>query len=163
MRDAVGSTWIFGLVLGFTLIFAAFLTLALTYAKAYKIKNEMISMIEKYEGITTTDTLNKKGSLNIINQYLLNNGYMAKGSCDIDDYGVDDLNYAYLEKVSSKSSKYYYCIKVNRIDKNCSVIFKVKLFYDFNLPILGKIHKFSINGETNEIMYGYFKNNKITC
>ena len=52
MRESVGSTWLFGIVLAFTLIFSGFLVLALSYSKAYKLKNEVTSMIEKYEGLT---------------------------------------------------------------------------------------------------------------
>ena len=165
MREAVGSTWIFGLVMSFTLIFSAFLVLALTYAKAYKIKNEMISIIEKYEGITTSDSLNNMGSLNSINRYLLNNNYTAKGTCEVGDYGISDLNSDYLEPInnSNSSNKYFYCVRNDIINKNCSVVFKIKIFYDFNLPVIGRLKKFSITGETNEIMYGFFQKSKITC
>ena len=39
MRESIGSSWIFLIVISFTLIFAGFLVMALSYSKTYKIKN----------------------------------------------------------------------------------------------------------------------------
>ena len=39
------------LVIIFTLIFVAFISLTINYTRAFKTKNELVSMIEKYEGI----------------------------------------------------------------------------------------------------------------
>ena len=50
MRAAIGTQTIFKAVLVFTLIFVAFITVAITYNKAYKLKNETITILEKYEG-----------------------------------------------------------------------------------------------------------------
>ena len=173
MRKAVGSTWIYSLVITFTLIFTAFLSLALTYAKAYKLKNEMTIMIEKYEGLTTKDTSGNSisGSINIINTYLKNNGYATKGSCFIEDnnltdakiYGMSSLTSNKLETASS-NKKYYYCITVEKAnDERCTYIFGVKLFYNFNLPLIGNIKKFSVSGKTNEVYDAYLNGSPIKC
>ena len=165
MRDAVGSTWIFSLVISFTLIFAGFLVLALSYAKAYKVKNEMTSMIEKYEGLTINDSLNNRGSVQIINQYLQNSGYKAKGNCQIGDYAADDLSLNTLVEVTSgnSSDQFYYCISTNTDREKCTTLFKITVFYDFNLPVLGQLRKYSITGQTNEIFGAYFINSQISC
>ena len=60
MRESIGSSWIFLIVISFTLIFAGFLVMALSYSKTYKIKNELTSIIEKYEGLTETDNSGNK-------------------------------------------------------------------------------------------------------
>jgi len=178
MRDAIGSTWIFSLVISFTLIFTGFLVLALSYSKAYKIKNEMTSIIEKYEGLTNNDILNGKGSIQIINQYLQNSGYRTKGNCEVGSYAADDLSLNSLVEVTSTNNKqkYYYCISKSTISKNtiskntiskntnnCTTIFKITVFYDFNLPVLGQLVKYSISGQTNEIYGAYFLNQQINC
>ncbi len=156
MRDAVGGTWVFGIVMIFTLLFAAFLALALTYAKAYRVKNEMTAIIEKYQGITAGDALSNMGSLAIINNYLNNNGYKAKGACQSDEYGVSDLGSTSLVSASA-GGRYYYCISYEKNDEyECTHIFKIRVFYDFNLPLLGQIRKFSISGQTNELHQAYF-------
>lgn len=162
MRDAVGSTWIFGLVISFTVIFAGFLVLALAYSKAYKLKNEMTSMIEKYEGVTLTDSLNGKGSLEIINQYLTNSGYSAMGVCREGGYGNDDLSSNTLEEVIP-GKKYNYCITYDTNPNNCRTLFRVTVFYNFNIPILGQINRYSITGQTNEVFDAYFLGSQIAC
>lgn len=162
MREAVGSTWIFGLVISFTVIFAGFLVLALAYSKAYKIKNEMTSIIEKYEGVTLTDSLNGKGSLEIINQYLINSGYSTMGKCPSDSYGNDDLTSNTLE-YANNNSKYYYCISYDTNPKNCHTLFKVTVFYNFNLPVLGQLTRYNITGQSNEIFDAYFMGKQINC
>ena len=58
MREVSGSTWVLQIMLIFILIFACFLTLVINYSKAYRVKNEMLSIIEKYEGVTP-ESVNK--------------------------------------------------------------------------------------------------------
>lgn len=176
MRDAVGSTWIFSLVISFTLIFAGFLVLALAYSKAYKLKNEMISIFEKYEGFTKTAyTINQEnesynqrlGSIGIVNQYLNNSGYKSKGVCEIGDYGASDLSdidgaLTYITSESDAKEKYYYCITVGET-VGCNTTLKVKVFYDFNLPIFGQLKKYSITGQTREIYRIYINGERSNC
>lgn len=167
MRESIGMTWIFSLVITFTLIFAAFLSLALTYSKAYKLKNEVVTIIEKYEGLTTDvkcakndkacrdgmNAINRYGSINIINTFLKNSGYTAKGICPEDSYGFDTDKNNIPKNKASRKTKYSYCISYERSEsrKKCSYRFNVTVFYDFNLPVLGQIRKYSISGHTNEI------------
>lgn len=161
MRESIGTAWIYGLVLTFTLIFAGFLVLALSYSKSYKLKNEMTSMIEKYEGLTTMGAYNNGGSIKIINQYLQNSGYKAKGSCLSGDYASDDLT-SYVLVPARQDKAYYYCVSYHT-NNECRTIFRVTLFYDFNLPILGQLRKYMVSGQTNEIYQAYFNGSKIAC
>ena len=56
------------------LIFSTFLALILVYSKAFSIKNNFISIIEKYDGVT-------EESLKILNNFALNHHYRAKAHC----------------------------------------------------------------------------------
>ena len=47
MKAVSESTWTFQMIIFFMLIFACFLTLVLSYNKAYTIKNRMLSIVEK--------------------------------------------------------------------------------------------------------------------
>ena len=161
MRDAVGGTWIFAIVMIFTLLFAAFLALAVTYAKAYRVKNEMTAIIEKYEGLTAGDALSNMGSLSIINNYLKNSGYKSKGTCRSDEYGVSDLDNPNLTSATS-GGRYYYCISYEKSNKeSCTHIFNITLFFNFNLPVFGSIRQFSVEGKTNEIYNAYMNGNSL--
>ena len=88
MRESIGGTWLTQLIIVFMLIFVAFLALSLNYAKAFKTKNELITMIEKREGLTGGDD----GSISLINNFLSKNGYFILRSCPEGSYGVADLN-----------------------------------------------------------------------
>lgn len=154
MKQAVTTSTIFKAILAFTILFAAFLSVAIIYNKVYKLKNQTISIIEKYEGVTTK-------SLGIINNYLRNSGYDTKGNCDGYDYGVSDLNKTKYETVSSKK-EYYYCLSYYCSQKGCKIsdkkvpngnliFYKTRLFFKFNLPIFGELTTFNISGETKGI------------
>ena len=67
MKSSITTTQVFKYVLLFTFLFAIFLALAITYNKVFKMKNETISIIEKYEGV-----VKGKKSLEIVNNYLFN-------------------------------------------------------------------------------------------
>lgn len=135
MRQAIGSTEIFKYVLIFTLIFVTFVTLAISYNKIIKCKNEVINIIEKYEA--------SNDSLVIINNYLTNRGYNTKGKCDSDYKGVDISD-------DNNNQEHNYCLRRNNDGEY--VTYDVVLFYKFNLPVLGDLMTFEITGKTDNII-----------
>ena len=162
MRETIASTWVYQLVIVFILLFVGFLVLSITYTKNYKNKNEMISIIEKYEGVNDD-------SIKIINNYLAYNNYRAKGKCDASKnwLGSTDLKSNVLEKVKN-DTKYYYCIRkeysankgsgngqTSKSGKKSKKYYQIKTFFKFNLPILGDFATFSIDGTTNDIFNVY--------
>lgn len=149
MRQAIGTTWIMQLVIVFMLIFVAFLALTINYTKAFKMKNELITFIEKNEGITER----KDGTLDLINNYLEYNGYNVQGRCPSGSYGVDDLNDPIL-KEAQDGGRYYYCIqKISSAGPSTinRARYHVTIFFHFSLPIIGDIFTFSVDGETVDI------------
>lgn len=100
-------------------------------------KNDVVEIVEKYEGYTYN-------SRNIIDNYLRNSGYKTTGTCPTDYYGATALDGASGEAGAKKS---FYCIKQNgsKVD--------IILFYNFNLPIIGDLVNFNITGQTNVIKY----------
>lgn len=160
MRETIASTWIYQLVIIFILLFVSFLILSLTYSKNYKTKNELINIIEKYEGVNTK-------SVQLINNYLIYNGYKTKGKCPVGELwvGATDLNSTNLEKTQN-GSKYYYCLNKKYSNKQATtessggalikskMFYQVRTFFKFNLPVLGDIHTFSVDGTTNDIFQG---------
>lgn len=137
MREVSGTTWTFQLIILFILIFACFLTLVLNYSKAYRVKNEVISILEKYEGATPE-------SLEIINNYLYDSAYKNKGRCPEGWYGVD--NYEGLAEQALNNKNYYYCFEEN--SRSGRIYYEIRLFYRFSLPVLGELATFKVNGRT---------------
>lgn len=142
MRQTIGGTWLLQLMILFILLFSGFIILTLNYSKTIKLKNEMISIIEKYEGI------NDK-SIELINKYLGANGYAAVGTCGNANgtYGATDLTSITLEEAQD-GKKYYYCIK-KYSGSNTSNYYQISVFYKFNLPIIGNTSGFVIKGTTS--------------
>jgi len=155
MKQTIATTTIFKAVLAFTIIFSAFLVMAIAYNKAFKLKNESLSIIEKYEGVTL-GTGGSVKSIKLINNYLSNSGYTTKGNCETGEFGVPDLNNAKYE-IAIANKKYYYCLKsyckngICAISNNNKIFYKITFFYKFNLPFLGELVTFKITGETKQI------------
>lgn len=146
MRETVGNTFIIKLVVIFTFLFACFLSLAITYNKVFKLKNEVMTIVEKYEGV------NDK-ALTVINNYLYTVGYTTKGKCPEGYKGISDYNSTTPVDVSS-SEKYYYCYRELYDNDNNNIKYKkydVVFFYRFNLPVIGDIITFKITGQTKNI------------
>lgn len=174
MRESVGSTWIFLIAITFTIIFAGFLVMALSYSRTYKEKNELTSIIEKYEGLTTKTTYGKNidGSINVMNTYLRNNNYNRKGFCQKVDSvyeATDTVNKMYgfdidgTPEIAQDNKKYDYCVLAMTNNETCNTIFRVTVFFDFNLPIFGDLVKFRVSGQTNDIMEAYIMDVQTKC
>lgn len=155
MRQSIGTTSLFQIIIGFTLLFAAFLAVAVTYNRVFRLKNETLNIIEKYEGIS-------EKSIRIINNYLDNSGYNTMGYCENGEYGISNLSSNTYEKVTNENKKYYYCLSYYCQDDTCNVnsdklpngnqiFFKVKLFFKFNIPFIGDLMTFKITGDTKAI------------
>lgn len=142
MRQAYGGTWLIQFVLVFIILFAVYIVLTLDYSKTIKVKNEAISIIEKYDG------LNEK-SISTLNNYLASSGYRTMGGCgERDDfYGATDLNASELE-IAENGKKYYYCIKKYKANKN-NYYYQISLFYNFNINFLGVSTYYTVKGTTS--------------
>ncbi|MDE5540033.1 MAG: hypothetical protein K2J20_06060 [Bacilli bacterium] len=141
MRQAIGGTWLIQLMILFILLFAGYIILTMNYSKTIKVKNEVVSIIEKYEGINSR-------SIELINSYLMASGYLTMGTCQSGAgiYGNSDYTTAVLEEAQA-GKKYYYCIKKYK-GANITNYYQVTVFYRFNLPVLGDISSFMVKGTT---------------
>lgn len=146
MRHAIGTTWILQLVIIFMLIFVAFLALSINYTKAFKIKNDIVTIVEKYEGVSEGED----GSISIINNYLRYNNYTVMGSCQTGDYGIQNLDEPILRPAQS-GEKYFYCVR--KVSTSTDALkdrakYNVRLFFKFSLPVIGNIFTFQVDGTT---------------
>lgn len=150
MKEASATSSIFKIVLAFTLLFSGFLSIAIVYNRAYRMKNESLAIIEKYEGINSS-------SLKIVNNFLKNSGYTTMDKCNSDEFGVKNLDSNTYEK-AKEGTDYYYCISYYCSSKKCKItnsgneiFYNLKLFFKFNLPFLGELTTFKIAGITKGI------------
>lgn len=141
MRQSIGGSWLIGLMLLFIFLFAGYIILTLDYNKSVSVKNEALSLIEKYQGLN-------EESITLLNNYLIGAGYRTVGNCSEQQgmYGAYDLESNELEETQS-GQNYYYCVKKYK-GANTSHYYQITLFYRFNLPVIGNISQFTIKGST---------------
>ena len=154
MRHSISGTWVFQLVLIFTLIFASYIALTINYSKSFRVKNEVLSIIEKNEGFT-------ENGVKLINNYLSQSGYKTMGACklqsDVVVFGANDID----PNVSMGSieaaqpgKKYYYCFSKYtgyHTYFTTRAYYKITMFFKFDLPVLGQLMAFDVDGQTSEI------------
>lgn len=141
MRQSIGGSWLIGLMVLFILLFAGYIILTIDYNKSIRVKNEAISLVEKYEGLN-------EESITLVNNYLMGAGYMTTGKCGEQEgmYGAVNLESNELEETED-NQRYYYCVKKYK-GANTSYYYQLTLFYRFTLPVLGDTARFSIKGST---------------
>ena len=151
MREAIGGTWIFSIVIVFIVLFSGYLAVSINYSKAFKVKNGIINIIEHNEGLNQT-------AQNEIDNYLGGVGYYVYSKCMIDEgengYSPNNTN-----------SGYRYCIskRVSGEGTLAKAYYKVRVFFRLDLPIIGSLFVFPVTGETKAV---YFANDNIeskTC
>ena len=45
MRESMGGTWLFGIVIVFIALFASFLAYSISYTRAFNVKNEIVVLV----------------------------------------------------------------------------------------------------------------------
>ncbi|MDD4706044.1 MAG: hypothetical protein PHS24_02365 [Bacilli bacterium] len=146
MREAIGGTWIFGIVIVFIVLFSSYLAISVNYSKAFKVKNAIVSMIEKYEG-------HGAEVQGLIIKYNKEVGYGVSSNCGTRGKGYDNVT-------TNTGIRSRYCVKCtqantssesNRMHKS---YYNVTVFFKLDLPIVGNIFVFPVTGETKPV-YGF--------
>lgn len=130
MKDSIANVWLLGIVMLFILMFSAYIAVTVDYSQTFKLKNTVLTIIEKDKGISFkvgSATENGKvsgqtvvtdaGTIQTINLYLMGNAYTAKGPCPDDGakwVGIKKLSYTDTQseilEYPPNGDEYYYCI-----------------------------------------------------
>lgn len=136
MRDAFGGAFSIKLMLIFLILYVSFICVALNYARAFRVKNRIINIIEQNEGYTVN-------AGNEINSYLSGTGYYIE---------YDQTKYANGRTVSSCGPSFEgftsgngYCIV------SLGEYYRVETYMVFRLPIINVNFPIAIKGETRRI------------
>lgn len=166
MKEAIGGSWLFVIVILFLTLFSGFVALAVNYSRCYKTKDEILQIIEDKNGLN-------KEAITEINKTLKNIGYSSKGKCPSDSNCWYAFSVTKDDGTVSYSQTTNYCISktvlsqnsINKVDdKNSSYVsevgtlghpnssyYSVVAFFGLDLPaIFGNFH-ISIQGETEPI------------
>lgn len=135
MRDAFGGVFTMNLLLVFIFIFVAFSAVSLNYAKAFRVKNNIIDFIEENEILDLRDLDNKIDKLaEVIN----NSDYQKTCNGELSALSTDDFGnvteYCYGGVFISIKSKN----KIEGTDKTI-IKYNVTSVADWNLGALNKL------------------------
>lgn len=176
MRNAIGSSLLLNIVLVFVGIISAFLVGTIAFSKAYKVKNRIVSIIEKYDG----DCFGSNTACyNEIEAELVNIGYSSNFSkSDCPDITLDSRNSTGIKSIDTiyngtLSGGHQYCVYKYTVcdtkksgrrficDTNSTeqYYYKVVTFMHFDIPIIGSFLEFEVSGETKPF-YSTFVNIK---
>lgn len=114
MRDAFGGAFSIKLMLIFLMLYISFICVALNYARAFRVKNRIINIIEQNEGYGY-DSSNDMKVNQMINEYLEYTGYHVNysdlgnnfSSCSSDFIGFSQGRGYCIKELRSGSDKYY--------------------------------------------------------
>ena len=134
MKEAIGTSMVFNLIIIFVSVFIVLLVGSLAYSKGFKVRNKIIDLIERNEGYN--DVAKEQ-----INQNMYDIGYymMINRSCESRN-GVQPI---------PNDSPYRYCIYKYNTSKG--EYYGVQVFIHFDFPIIGSFIEIPLYGETRVI------------
>ena len=157
MKEAIGGTWIFGIVITLVAFFTAFISFSLNYSRCYKVKNEMLSVIERNNGIN-------QDSITEINKYINSIGYSGTGKCEPQSNAACLVGFKKNDNTKSFTSistqEYNYCIEKMVMNKSgnsdltgmpASAYYHIRVFFTLDMPIVGNFFNLKVEGETSTI------------
>lgn len=156
MKESFGGFSLFNIVIIFVLVFTGYISISINYSKAYNVKNEIINIIKNQGGVCS---VNSDGSATNticdnfaeqITDYFKEANYRSARDCDLNDGWV---GYTRTGELTNKDAAF--CIKAITANTNSelpnALYYKVKVFYQLDLPIVSSIFEFSVTGETARV------------
>lgn len=167
MNESVGNSLLLNLVLIIVGVIMLFYVGIISYSKAYRVKDNVIEIVEKYNGYTysnssPTDVQNeisqslKQSGYSIASGNKINNlctsGSVARHMSDIMEAGpVENLH-----KVPDTVNDYNYCIfKVNKSAFDSANYYVIVTFVHFDFPVIGDRLNIPVYGETKVLGKNY--------
>ncbi len=146
MREAIGGTWLFQIVIVFVLLFTGFMCLTINHTKAFNVKNNIINTIEREEGIDLQNPKNDPAIKKIV-EYLKETAYRTTGDCPTGYVGINRDG-----DIDSKNAAF--CLEQKTFDSRPSDqypemnYYRVVVFYQLDLPIFNEVFNFRVTGDT---------------
>ncbi len=145
MKEAIGNAFVFGLVITFVAIFIILFATSSSYTKAFKVKNKIVEILEKYDdilGVNVADSTGLNSTVESeINNVLNTAGYRIStnpNNCPARN-GVDAVN-------KKLTSNYEYCIYAYSTNKG--TYYGVTAYMYYQIPVIGVELRFPVYGET---------------
>lgn len=135
MKESIANSLVLGLVITFVSLLIMFFATSLSYTKAFKVKNRIVSIVEKYGGYTPAAKDEIEANLSEIG-YRVNKG----DGCTSRFPNATVLT-------NSANSNYRYCIQQYDAGER-GKYYGVTAYMYFEIPLLGRALEFPVYGET---------------
>ena len=133
MRGALGNALLLNVIVIIVAIIIVFFTSILAYSKAYKVKNRIIEVIEKYSDYNSA-------AENEISSSLAQMGYQL-GNCKVESNTQNNTGYRYcIQKNTTSGGSYYY---------------KITTYIQFYFPVIEEFYNPPVYGETKVLGKNY--------
>ena len=172
MREAIGGTWLFQIVIVFILLFTGFMCLTINRSKAFNVKDQIIQTIQNYNGVNVQDGYDEynTNAFSEIVGYIKENSFRTTGKTPKDEmvngenvsYECYDRNGKILPKNSDLA---VFCIApIDISTEACSgpdcfnelpkmTYYREVVFYQLDLPVFAELFNFKVVGDT-KTLYG---------
>ena len=139
MRDAVGSTFMFRILIIFIVFFIVFECFTVAYAKTFRLKNGVIDILEhnQYSGSNNDKTLEKVREYMTKNTYDYKNNTSVKNRCTSKEGNTKIFEGTNGVCIISKENNKYFVVYTY-------IVFKFPVFGEIVIPIGGETEQ--ING-----------------
>jgi len=124
MREAMGGALLIKLVMFFIVIYVCFLAIAINYSITFRVKNQIINLIEAYESYDLAKPH--------IEDYIANVGYYRTSVNSVSINDGNCTNGYCIQELTSVRGTYY----------------RVTTYVSFDFPLLGEITNFPVSGES---------------
>lgn len=143
MREAIANVGVFNIMIIFIIVLLALFTGSLSYSKAFKVKDMIISEIQRDQDYNEDTQTRIENSLKDI-------GYRVSDSNSHECKYSDNESAEVLKP--SNETKYDYCVyKINECgdgSARCGTYYRVTAYMYFDVPIVGDMIRIPVNGET---------------
>lgn len=155
MREAIGGTWIFQIVIFFILLFTGYMCLSINHSKAFNVKNTIVKAIEREEGVDLQNPESDPAIQKIV-EYLKQTSYRTTGSCpnDIRDKSgrIVTRYYGFNREGKLDNRNPAFCIAEQSVRSSSDMpimnYYRIKVFYQLDLPIFRSVFNFQVSGDT---------------
>lgn len=163
MKESINTALILNLVIVFLFIFVILFAGSTAYTKAFKVKNRIISIIEKREATVLTKgfTAGEYSVIDEIENTLKDTGYRIELNVSTKCQNAmrsrfKNTNYKY-NVIDTGSSTYNYCITEFRDDRSAMKgrYYAVITYMYFEIPIINRTLEFPVYGETKTMGLSY--------
>ena len=151
MRDAFGSTFMFKLIIIFIVFYVSFMTIAVSYAKVFRVKNGVIDILEQYQ--YDSNAFNAQNIIDKVDNYLKEFPYNEGRNNNVENMCKAD--YENKNRESDKTFSYKFtengaCIIGTDLGEG-SVFYEVVVYLVVSFPLFNQDFVIPIRGETTTI------------